>query len=459
MKLLLLLFLLISRGLSQEVIGNCEFELFAGIYKCSFSSELYANETDVIQINGTHLEGFDDDGVEKFENVDHNVMRVVPAMLCQKFSNLTVIEISSAGLEVITENSFNKCLKLEVLTFFNNKLKVIGASSFAANVELNYLGLQFNQIGYIEPGSFSTLSNLQFLYIYRNQLTQLDKDTFRGLTSLMYLWLYSNSISELPADVFKDSSQMQQLLLSNNQVTAIQPGFLDFLPTGNMQLHLANNICINTTITYTTRVVNDLKPYFESCFRNYSSDYVSNYQRCRYHIHPVYGYTCELNNVTFLSISEEFEFIGDHLEGRTDDDVHGVAFNLSRLERVPLNVFRKFSNLNFLNIRNTQLAAVDNSTFQACDKLEWLDASDNLIRELSQNAFMNCKKLNTILLDNNNINRVALSSFATKLKLKVLSMKRNSCVDGTLDEKDLRIQANDLRKGKLRDCFILWLMN
>lgn len=95
----------------------------------------------------------------------------------------------------------------------------------------------------------------------------------------------------------------------------------------------------------------------------------------------IYGYTCTISNITFNSEFDEFVFIGDHLDGKSDEDITGVVFKYSSLKKVPVTIFEQFVNLEFLNVKGTGLKVVDGETFGSCSNgLKWIDASDKTKR-------------------------------------------------------------------------------
>lgn len=255
---------------SANVNGRCEYTAWSSTsYECRMSTELFKRETDLTNINGTHIEGFNDDNVTDLVAVTGSIMPVTPIIFCEKFPNIRNLILMRVQMHIITNNSFSACLRLQILYLSFNRIRVIEADAFRNNVELINLHIPDNEIMRIEDNAFRNLVNLYDLELTRNRLTEINQATFRGLTNLTIFSVQGNSIAELNAGVFSDMVNVRILLLFSNSIRRIHPDFLETLPNGNFQLNVQNNQCIDEAFMFTVDIIDNIKPYFSDCFDNY----------------------------------------------------------------------------------------------------------------------------------------------------------------------------------------------
>lgn len=150
--------------------------------------------------------------------------------------------------------------------------------------------------------------------------------------------------------------------------------------------------------------------------------------------------------------------IGVHQDGKSHDDVTGVVFLNSKLIKIPVEIFETFRNLENLIVKGTQLAIMNENTFELCGKLKYLDASDNQIRVINKSSLEKCTELETLNLHNNFITKIEpCNNFLMRLtKLKNLLLTHNMCIDQNFRNEKLNEKLDDLVLKNLNRCFSKW---
>jgi len=77
----------------------------------------------ISDLDGHHETGHNDGVVTFLTNYGSSKLKTLSQILCQKFPNLVGIQISSAKMESINENSLLKCENLEYLARSANKIR------------------------------------------------------------------------------------------------------------------------------------------------------------------------------------------------------------------------------------------------------------------------------------------------------------------------------------------------
>lgn len=164
---------------------------------------------------------------------------------------------------------------------------------------------------------------------------------------------------------------------------------------------------------------------------------------------PLLGnvYGCKIRNA-ILQKDEKFTITGTHpSKGRRDLGVKFVEFVSSNISYIPEQLFRKFSNLQYLSVNavglknihpianasnlqvilanNNQIANLVAYTFITSGNLEILSFRKNQIIEIDLNAFKNLSNLRELYLADNKISMIHMSTFNSLINLEILSLSGN----------------------------------
>lgn len=108
-------------------------------------------------------------------------IQVFHPSIMERFRNIRSINLRSAEMRRIAENSFQNCQNLVELNLDESFIEEIPPKVFRNCENLNWLSLFRNQISKIHPDSFYGLSNLGRLFLHENNLTEIKSEYFNHL--------------------------------------------------------------------------------------------------------------------------------------------------------------------------------------------------------------------------------------------------------------------------------------
>jgi Leucine-rich repeat (LRR) protein len=106
-------------------------------------------------------------------------------------------------------------------------------------------------------------------------------------------------------------------------------------------------------------------------------------------------YTCYLSSVVVLDRSANVTFTGDHLDGRTNEDVKSVAIILQNTPFVIPQIFESFPNIKRHEIFMAQLQDVE---MPGTSSLEELEVRMNNVSRIQNGAFRNVTQLRRLVM-------------------------------------------------------------
>ncbi|KAG5679109.1 hypothetical protein PVAND_008701 [Polypedilum vanderplanki] len=146
--------------------------------------------------------------------------------------------------------------------------------------------------------------------------------------------------------------------------------------------------------------------------------------------HANLSYTCSVQNLdVFTDDRVNIEkAIGEHVEGKTDDDVTTFRiYNPANLKYFPRNVNNVFKNLIGIVIKNSNLEEITSEDLKVFPKLKLLELWFNQIKAISKGTFKFNPELEIIVLNNNKISVIEPKAFSNLPKLRMLSFYGNIC--------------------------------
>lgn len=116
------------------------------------------------------------------------------------------------------------------------------------------------------------------------------------------------------------------------------------------------------------------------------------------------------------------------------------------LEKIHINSFRSFKNLNLIDLRENCLDKINDFTFEGLTSLKNLWLNDNQIEIIGKNAFSSLSSLEWLDLSKNLIKSIDEETFRDLVSLEILDLENNQI----LSLKQMIFQTN----SKLRNLFI-----
>lgn len=191
---------------------------------------------------------------------------------------------------------------------------------------------------------------------------------------------------------------------------------------------------------------------------------------------PMLGnvYSCKIKNAVLHNENDKFTVTGTHpSKGRKDLGVKFLEFTSSNLSFVPEQVFKKFPNLEYLNVNsvglksfrpltsasdlkvvlanNNKLTKLNANVFCVSTDMETLSFRKNQIDEVDVNAFHNLGNLRELYLSDNKLSSLHMNTFAPLISLEILSLSGNQLqsIDLELFHANLQLHEVLLYDNKL----------
>ncbi|XP_066920372.1 leucine-rich repeat-containing protein 70-like [Clytia hemisphaerica] len=128
-----------------------------------------------------------------------------------------------------------------------------------------------------------------------------------------------------------------------------------------------------------------------------------------------------------------------------------LEISKNKLKKIPIYVFRGFSNLRKLVLNENEIIEIDEGSFIGLNNLVYLEMQFNKIAHLQEGVFDELRSIYSILLQDNKLLTVGNNVFNTLPKLKHLALTRNEIV--TIQShafKGMRLKMLGLASNKIR---------
>ncbi|CAG9811207.1 unnamed protein product [Chironomus riparius] len=212
--------------------ANCDYKyenhliqgfktLNTSYYRCDLDTRQANYNEKLTRIDGQHGTGLSDADVKSIVPYKDNKLRTFSSIFCQKFSNLEVIYLSDAELELIDEDSLSNCKNLDKMTLFGNKIREIPKNLLTQNSNLTYFLISDNQLTTLPENLFLNQKELRNLDLSDNQINVLPGNIFRPLVKLEVLILSKNKLQSINPDWFVNLQNLKWLGLDENQIVEI----------------------------------------------------------------------------------------------------------------------------------------------------------------------------------------------------------------------------------------------
>lgn len=161
-------------------------------------------------------------------------------------------------------------------------------------------------------------------------------------------------------------------------------------------------------------------------------------------------YKCIVREFVSLNKDDEITSVtGNHESNKTNCDVGVLILENQICHYLPLKFNEHFTNVYHLDVKNSSLLAVDQSTMKMFTKLKIIYLRGNLIEEIPPNLFTFNRLLEFINFDDNKIKKINMNAFNNLPNLVSISLERNICIDNfAMDE----MSRNNLSKEIELNC-------
>lgn len=136
-------------------------------------------------------------------------------------------------------------------------------------------------------------------------------------------------------------------------------------------------------------------------------------------------YSCNVQDFIATKNHTTIERItGEHLTGKTNDDVENIFFEYQNVPYLPLGIDQRFTNLKTMSVINSSVEHINNDALKMTNLLE-LTFEFNYIKDIAENTFQNLRQLRSLNLASNHITKLHLNTFKNMNELKTLNLNWN----------------------------------
>lgn len=158
-------------------------------------------------------------------------------------------------------------------------------------------------------------------------------------------------------------------------------------------------------------------------------------------------YKCILRDFISVNKTDKITSVGgSHKSNKTNRDVGVLIIENQICHYLPSGFDEHFTNLYHLDVRNSSLIAVDQSTMKMFPKLKVLYLRKNLIEEIPPNLFQFNRLLEFINFDDNRMKKIDGGVFLNLPNIVSISLERNICIDNfAMDEVSRRDLISEIK--------------
>lgn len=438
----------------------------------------------------------------------HSHITEIPAGTFAECVNLQILDMSDNEIATIDDDAFVNLAELLELNLGINRITRISTPLFRDLVKLQDFYMHQNLIEEIEDNAFVNLHDLIIFYLQENRLAEFNPLMFGGEIDLVYFNLAGNLLTSVPR-LPLIAPRIRIISLDRNRIERISDGDFTFSYSNVTDIELNQNLLteldstpfevlerldiLSVNYNRIRAVDNELFDRVPSLYTFYmernecadvhfdnirSRDQFNTIYRlldhcfyefiqpqqevvCNYVNREDFGYSCELDNLQFLTFQDKFSLSGNHLGSNSDSDVQAIVISSGNMFRVPPTIFRTYENLETVVASNVGLTEIDQNTFIECGRITHLDVSSNRLRRLPSTAFRNCEFVERLNLDNNQITAIRpCDSFLLNIYLlRTISLRGNICVNREINhtyQDSFIYYIDQIFDPFVRQCYGLW---
>lgn len=184
---------------------------------------ILSNDDSTCEISGLNLTKMDHQFVPNSPNPElitsfyftSSVVPVLTKSICEQFPNIQKFDVQLSSIDVIEEDTFQKCSHVTVIDLDNNPISMLQKNTFANLEHLRILYM--TGISTIDEDLFADLTQLTTLWIRYGTLTEIPSRALRNLKNLYSLYLTNNKLFDLDVEnILKYRPNLQSINLSGN---------------------------------------------------------------------------------------------------------------------------------------------------------------------------------------------------------------------------------------------------
>jgi BTB/POZ domain len=173
--------------------------------------------------------------------------------------------------------------------------------------------------------------------------------------------------------------------------------------------------------------------------------------RCTFEndLRSVFRYRCVVNKSNITQRCEIDEFVGQHIERRSNEDVEVLQFEMALVHYLPSGIQKHFPNLKRLEVHGCQLREMSSQDLEGLENLEELSLIWNNLKTLPDDLFINTRRLQHVDLLMNQTEYLSsrLLDPIPDHQWKVINLQNNKSIDAFYDPQNLKAGFLDIEKS------------
>lgn len=179
----------------------------------------------------------------KYLNLSNNMhLNNIPLVLLHKLSELEVVDLSYAGIKILSPELFTESRRLRDIYLSHNNIPELTEGAFTNMPNITIIDLSYNNITTIRHGTFVNVMNIRKLILKGNQLNSFKGEVFNTGTSLEVLDISENQLSYLYPSSFRIHPRLKEIHAARNKfnyfpaelIANLQ--FLEYIDLSNNEL-------------------------------------------------------------------------------------------------------------------------------------------------------------------------------------------------------------------------------
>lgn len=155
-------------------------------------------------------------------------------------------------------------------------------------------------------------------------------------------------------------------------------------------------------------------------------------------------YTCHALDLVVTKEDRTItEIKGQHMDGKSNDDIEEFYVHHGDCTMLPLNLGAFFKNLDIFYVKASQVKKLTSEDLKGLNKLKVFDVSHNLIERLEKGIFDGHSSIEKISFVDNELNFIDKDAFDSLVNLKGVHFQRNRCIDFHRYHKDILSKLKD----------------
>ena len=245
--------LFLSENNIQSLESVCSFTEYLPLnYSSSAFTSLELSRLSLLTVRGNYIPLLSNNSFQKCAKLEtlylsDNYINHIEQRAFRHLNKIKTLDLSRNNISSLHLDTFNNLTHLQKLLIHSNLISHIQKGLLDTLGNLRYLLAVNNMISSIEVGALMPLSQLIYLDLDNNMIRDLQENTFAGLYNLANLLLNKNQITFLPKGVFQPLPSLKMLYLNFNKIRHIVPG--TFMSLHSLQTLSLENNQLHTLIT------------------------------------------------------------------------------------------------------------------------------------------------------------------------------------------------------------------